>query len=176
MKQRQKIFNLSTKKYDRISCSYSDGSVFSSQANKCYALQVFFDLSEPFYFYTKTTTVNKATILGQAIQVAQTPTLTMELLGTNHSFNYISEVYIMRKEPTALPEPLMWTGSGPSPLCQFFGWCHHINLPCFCFLSYPLSCPQVNFLLLPLLFSTNNLFQVETLSPSTYSLFNNWST
>ena len=111
---------MSTKKYDRISCSYSDGSVFNSQANKCYSLQVFFDLSEPFYFYTKTTTVNKATILGQAIQVAQTPTLTMELLGTNHSFNYISEVYIMRTEPTALPEPLMWTGSGPSPLCQFF--------------------------------------------------------
>lgn len=59
--------------------TYSDGSVFSSQANKCYELQAFFDLSEPFYFFTKTTTVNKAKILGQAIQVAQTPTLTMEL-------------------------------------------------------------------------------------------------
>ena len=67
-----------------------------------------------------------------------------------------------------------WASSFFFPLPSV--WCYYISLLCFCFLSYPLWCPQINFLLLPSLFSTNNIFQVETLSPSTYSLFNNWST
>lgn len=37
-------------------------------------------------------------------------------------------MYIMRKEPTALPEPLMWIGSGPSPLCHFFLLSSSLNL------------------------------------------------
>lgn len=67
------------------------------------------------------TITENRTIQCRVLLVAQTPLLTAELtLGTHLSLNYTSEVHIMRKEPTALPEPLTWAGSGPSPLCLFF--------------------------------------------------------
>lgn len=52
---------------------------FSSQAKKYCELEAFVDSSEPFYFSTKTTTVNKATILAQVMLVAQTTPLTTAL-------------------------------------------------------------------------------------------------
>lgn len=80
----------------------------------------------------------------------------------------------MRKEPTALPEPQMWIGSGPNPLCQFFLLSSSLNVvllyniyPASAFFLMPFYVLRKNFLLLLSLFSANNIFQVKALSPST---------
>lgn len=48
----------------------------------------------------------------------------------------------MRKEPTALPEPQMWIGSGPNPLCQFFLLSSSLNVV----LLYKITLPLLSFL------------------------------
>lgn len=53
--------------------------IFSSQDKKCCESEAFVSSFGPFYFSTKTITVNKATIVGQVMLVAQTPPLTTEL-------------------------------------------------------------------------------------------------
>lgn len=53
--------------------------IFSSQDKKGCESEAFVDSSGPFYFSTKTITVNKATVLGQVMLVVQTPPLTTEL-------------------------------------------------------------------------------------------------
>lgn len=58
---------------------YKGGRIFSSQDKKCRESEAVVDSSQPFYFFTKIITVNKATILGHVILVAQTPSLTAEL-------------------------------------------------------------------------------------------------
>lgn len=58
---------------------YKGGRLFSSQDKKYCESEAFVDSSPPFYFFNKIITVNKATILGHIILVAQTPPLTSEL-------------------------------------------------------------------------------------------------
>lgn len=58
---------------------HKGGRIFSSQDKKCRESEAFVDSSQPFYFFTKIVTENKATLLGHVMLVAQTPLLTTEL-------------------------------------------------------------------------------------------------